>query len=224
MLLHNNCLFSSELKNSLRNICNLSWFKFLKLHLFIVGVQMTTLRSPFFPPIMWDLGTKLRLFSFYWLSHLLGPCLDFYEKKIYAWWINHLSFLITAGPHGWSYVYFVSKGHVLPYFPSCLLIPFIQIHVWANLPSPILSFLLLRAVVIGIHQMWFLLSLSNSTWMLPVFSSNKKSRKQTFFFVLIVMWSVNSAQNTGSLKWTPDLQMTTALLVVEWQLQGWGQG
>lgn len=40
-------------------------------------------------------------------------------------------------------------------------------------------------------------------------------KEANFFFVLIVTWSVNSTENTGSLKWTPDLHMTTALLVVE---------
>lgn len=111
-----------------------------------------------------------------------------------------------------SCIYLAAKVHVLPYPPLPFLTPFIQFHMWANLPSPILSFLLLSAVVRGSHQIRFLLSLSNSTWMLPVFSGNKKSRKQAFFFFffLIVTRSVNSAQNTGSLKWTPDLRMTTA--------------
>lgn len=48
-----------------------------------------------------------------------------------------------------------------------------------------------------------------------VFRQQEIKEANFYFFVLIVTWSVHSAWNTGSLMWTPDFRMTTALLVVE---------
>lgn len=219
MLLHNNCLFSFELKIVWGTSAISLDSNFLIM--FIYCVQRITLRSPFFPHTMWVPGDQTQVV---WLLPTEPPLrsLSWYlrEKHMHARWVNNLSFFFSLlFQHSWSYVYFAAKDHILPYSSFSLLTRFIQFHMWANLPSPIfprvsnlpspiLSFLLLlSAVIIGICQVWFLLSLSNSTWMLPVFSGNKRSRKQVFF-LLIVTWSVNSP-------WT--LALKSGLQTFEWQ-------
>lgn len=71
---------------------------------------------------------------------------------MYAWRINCLSFLITAGPYGWSHVYFADEGHVLPYSspPFNPLYPISHVSK-SPFPNPVLP--LPKGSGQGIHQM-----------------------------------------------------------------------